>query len=96
LTGGPTTKHGPDKSRSVSGRVFVYDDPSARGEPIEVVAATSASGFRLRLAPGRYYLRATSPQFIIDPKPATPPCGGGLTVVRAAETVHVVVGCAMK
>jgi hypothetical protein len=80
----------------VSGRVFVYSNSSLDGKPITVVTASSARGFRLHLDPGTYYLAATSAQFVIEPKPATPPCHGGPAVVRASETIHIDVGCAMK
>jgi hypothetical protein len=92
LSGGPA----PGTSRAVTGQVYAFRDAALRGKPAAISKANSDGAFRLTLAPGTYYLAATSPQFEIHPKPKTPPCRGGPAVVRAADTTHVDVGCAMK
>jgi hypothetical protein len=93
LVGGPA----PGTSQAVAGRVYAYRDAALRGKPAAVSKADSDGGFKLILGPGTYYLAATSPQFRIDPEPATPPCHGERpAVVRAGDTTHVDVACPMK
>jgi len=93
LAGGPA----PGTDRATTGEVYAFPSPSLTGEP-QVRAKTANDGsFRLNVPTGTYYLAATSPDFSIDPPPATPPCRGDKpAVVTRGGTSRVDVVCQMK
>lgn len=93
LTGGPR----PGTDRATTGEVYAFPSPSLTGQP-QLKAKTADDGsFRLNLPLGTYYLAATSPDFSIDPPPATPPCRGDRpAVVSRGGTSRVDVVCHMK
>jgi hypothetical protein len=93
LAGGPA----PGTDRATTGEVYAFPSPSLTGEP-QVRAKTANDGsFRLNVPAGTYYLAATSPDFSIDPPPATPPCRGDKpAVVTRGGTSRVDVVCQMK
>jgi hypothetical protein len=77
--------------------VYAFPSPSLTGQP-QLKAKTADDGsFRLNLPVGTYYLAATSPDFSIDPPPATQPCRGDKpVVVTRGGTSRVDVVCHMK
>jgi len=93
LTGGPP----PGTDRATTGEVYAFASPSLTGQP-QLKAKTANDGsFRLNVPAGTYYLAATSPDFSVDPPPATPPCRGDKpAVVTRGGTSQVDVVCQLK
>ena len=93
LEGGPP----PGTARATTGEVYAFASPSLSGQP-QLKAKTADDGsFRLNLPLGTYYLAATSPDFSIDPPPATPPCRGDKpAVVTRDGTSRVDIVCHLK
>jgi len=77
--------------------VYAFASPSLTGQP-QLKAKTANDGsFRLNVPAGTYYLAATSPDFSVDPPPATPPCRGDKpAVVTQGRISRVDVVCQMK
>jgi len=93
LVGGPAGT----TSTPGAGEVFAYFDAELTGRPVATARASSDGRFDLRVPAGRYYLAGTSPQYSIDPKPATPPCRAAARVdVTAGRTSHADVICPMR
>ncbi len=93
LEGGPP----PGTARATTGEVYAFASPSLSGQP-QLKAKTADDGsFRLNLPLGTYYLAATSPDFSIDPPPATPPCRGDKSAVVTRDgTSRVDIVCHLK
>jgi hypothetical protein len=93
LAGGPP----PGIDRATTGEVYAFPSPGLTGQP-QVKAETADDGsFHLNVPAGTYYLAATSPDFSIDPPPATPPCRADKpAVVSRGGTSRVDVVCQLK
>ena len=93
VAGGPA----PGSGAAAAGQVYAFSSASLTGSPVAKVATAPDGSFTLTLAPGTYYLAATSPSFTIDPAPATPPCRGNIpAVVTSGAVSKIDVTCAMK
>ncbi len=93
LVGGPA----PGLDIPAPGVVYAFSSATLAGPPVSQTTAGSDGTFSLNLPAGTYYLGATSPKFVLDPPPATPPCFGDKpAVVTSGGTSSVKIACPMK
>ena len=93
MVGGPA----PGRSVPVPGTVTAYTSPKLTGMPVGRATADDDGNFVLTAPAGTYYLTGTSPEFVLDPPPATPPCHADHpTVITKNTTSHADVHCQMK
>lgn len=93
MSGGPA----PGFDTVVRGEVYAFARASLSGTPIATTRTTQHGAYRLRLPAGTYFLGARSPNFNIDPRPATPPCRARQpAVVSRGSASTLDVYCPMK
>jgi hypothetical protein len=93
LTGGPP---GADPL-TASGEVYAFATADLSGDAVAKQKTQSDGSYRLALAPGTYYLAATSSSFVLDPPASTPPCraDGPVTITAGGES-QVSINCERK
>jgi hypothetical protein len=93
LAGGPA----PGADQAAAGEVYVFSSANLTTAPTAQAVAGPDGTFHVTLPAGTYYLAATSPNFVLDPAPAVPPChANSPAVVTAGSVTPVRITCPMK
>jgi hypothetical protein len=96
VTGGPPSASSAG-GRAVSGEVYVFASDTLTGAVVAKARTRADGTFAVQVPPGTYYLAATSPSFVLDPAPTTPPCRGDRAAAVTTGSVTLAnVTCAAK
>jgi hypothetical protein len=93
LSGGPSGR----VDTRAAGQVYAFTSPDLSGTAVATAKVSAEGMFQVSVPAGTYYLAATSPDYVLDPAPSTPPCGAEApAVVTTGATVQVALSCQMK